>query len=87
MTSFPKPTPTVERGAAGPSNKVAEKKDKKPVKDDYYDRRNYYYDRNIFSSNEPFDPQNRIYTNQASNMHSVWVNIFFLKYYRQVQSA
>jgi len=83
MNSFTKRTPTVERlnpnVNSGPSNQgKGEKKDKRPqVKDDYYDRRNYYYERNIFSSNEPFDPQNRIYTNQASNMHSVWVILLF----------
>ena len=73
--NLPKPTQTVER-QSGPVNKNGagpDKKDKKKVNDDYYNRRNYYYDRNIFSSNEPFDPQNRIYTIQASNMHSVWV--------------
>lgn len=50
------------------------KTDKK-VSDDYYDRVNYYEARNIFSSNEPFNPNNRLYTDHVSNTHSVWNTI------------
>ncbi len=80
MNPFTKPIPTVNRGNANNSGK-GDKKEKKPVQDDYYDRRNYYHERNIFNSNEPIDPQNRIYTNQASNMHSVWVRLFIYLYF------
>ena len=35
----------------------------------------YYEVRNIFSSNEPVNPNNRLYTNYANNTHSVWESI------------
>ena len=47
-------------------------KDRKAVKDDFYDRINYYESRNIFSSNEPFNPGNRLYTDHAAISHPVW---------------
>jgi hypothetical protein len=49
--------------------------EKKNVKDDFYDRINYYESRNIFSTNEAFDPGNRLYTDQASLTHGVWDKI------------
>ncbi len=51
------------------------KNEKKNVKDDFYDRINYYESRNIFSTNEAFDPGNRLYTDQASLTHGVWDKI------------
>jgi hypothetical protein len=51
------------------------KKSDKKVKDDFYDRINYYESRNIFSTNEPFDPGNRVYTDHAANSHKVWEKI------------
>ncbi len=56
----------------GPS--ISSNKEKK-VKDDFYDRVNYYESRNIFSSNEQFNPSNRLYTDPAANTHSVWNTI------------
>ena len=53
-------------------DKKKKDKDKKTVKDDFYDRINYYESRNIFSSNEPFNPSNRLYTDQAALSHPVW---------------
>jgi hypothetical protein len=47
-------------------------KDKKTVKDDFYDRVNYNDSRNIFNSNEPFNPSNRLYTEQALLSHPMW---------------
>jgi hypothetical protein len=52
--------------------KMKKDKDKKAVRDDFYDRINYYESRNIFSSNEPFNPSNRLYTDHASLSHPVW---------------
>jgi hypothetical protein len=51
-----------------------DKKDKK-VRDDFYDRVNYYETRNIFSSNEVYNPGNRLYTDQAVMSHPVWSTI------------
>ena len=51
------------------------KTDTKKVKDDFYDRINYYESRNIFSTNEPFDPGNRVYTDHAGSSHKVWEKI------------
>ncbi len=51
------------------------KNDKMKVKDDFYDRINYYESRNIFSTNEPFDPGNRVYTDHAASSHKVWEKI------------
>ena len=51
------------------------KSDKKNVRDEFYDRINYYESRNIFSTNEAFDPGNRLYTDQASLTHGVWEKI------------
>jgi hypothetical protein len=45
------------------------------VRDDYYDRVNYYEARNIFSSNELVNPGNRLFTNQATLSHPVWDRI------------
>ncbi len=53
-------------------DKKKKDKDRKTVKDDFYDRINYYESRNIFSSNEPFNPSNRLYTDQAALSHPVW---------------
>ena len=50
-------------------------KNDKKVSDDFYDRISYYEARNIFSSNEPVNPNNRLYTNYANNTHSVWESI------------
>ena len=50
-------------------------KDRKAVSDDFYDRINYYEARNIFSSNEHFNPGNRLYTDQAALTHPVWSTI------------
>jgi hypothetical protein len=50
-------------------------KDNKKVSDDFYDRINYYEARNIFSSNEPVNPNNRLYTDHVSGTHSVWNTI------------
>jgi len=52
--------------------KMKKDKEKKAVRDDFYDRINYYESRNIFSSNEPFNPSNRLYTDHASLSHPVW---------------
>jgi hypothetical protein len=57
------------------TEKKKKEKEKKAVKDDFYDRINYYESRNIFNSNEPFNPNNRLYTDQASLTHSVWNTI------------
>ena len=54
---------------------IGPKKNDKKVSDDFYDRINYYEARNIFSSNEPVNPNNRLYTNYANNTHSVWESI------------
>ena len=53
-------------------DKKKKDKEKKAVKDDFYDRINYYESRNILSSNEPFNPSNRLYTDQAALSHPVW---------------
>lgn len=45
------------------------------VSDDFYDRVNYYEARNIFNSNEPVNPNNRLYTDHITNTHSVWNTI------------
>jgi hypothetical protein len=52
--------------------KIKKDKEKRAVRDDFYDRINYYESRNIFSSNEPFNPSNRLYTDHASLSHPVW---------------
>jgi len=56
-------------------NTEKKKNEKKNVKDDFYDRINYYESRNIFSTNEAFDPGNRLYTDHASLTHGVWDKI------------
>ena len=55
----------------GPTKNPSTTKEKK-VSDDFYDRVNYYEARNIFSSNEPVNPNNRLYTDHVTNTHSVW---------------
>jgi hypothetical protein len=55
--------------------KKKKERDRKAVSDDFYDRINYYESRNIFSSNEPFNPSNRLYTDQAALTHPVWSTI------------
>ena len=50
-------------------------KNDKKVSDDFYDRISYYEARNIFSSNEPVNPNNRLYTNYVNNTHSGWESI------------
>ena len=57
------------------NSKKNKDKEKKVVRDDYYDRVNYYESRNIFSSNEPFNPSNRLYTDQAAFTHALWDKI------------
>ncbi len=57
------------------NTKKTQKEKNKNITDLFYDRINYNEMRNVFSSNEPFDPANRIYTNQASSTHSVWNSI------------
>ena len=59
------------------------KNEKKNVKDDFYDRINYYESRNIFSTNEAFDPGNRLYTDQASLTHGVWDKINKSRYHEE----
>jgi hypothetical protein len=56
-------------------DKKKKDRERKAVKDDFYDRINYYESRNIFSSNEPFNPSNRLYTDQAALSHPVWSTI------------
>ncbi len=56
-------------------DKKKKDKERKAVSDDFYDRINYYESRNIFSSNEPFNPSNRLYTDQAALTHPVWSTI------------
>jgi hypothetical protein len=50
-------------------------KDKKIVHDDFYDKINYRESRNIFSSNEVFNPENRLYTENAAFTHALWEKI------------
>lgn len=50
-------------------------KEKKIVRDDFYDKQNYREIRNIFSSNETFDPKNIISTDPAGNTHAIWDKI------------
>jgi hypothetical protein len=50
-------------------------KEKKVVSDDFYDKINYRESRNIFSSNEAFNPENRLYTENAGFTHAVWDKI------------
>lgn len=51
------------------------KKSKDTGSDSFYDRIHYYETRNIFSSNEPVDPENRLYTTNIVNTNSVWNRI------------
>ena len=52
------------------------KKDtKKPITDTYYNKVSYRESRNIFSSNEMVDPDNRLYTDTATRMHQFWVRL------------
>lgn len=49
--------------------------DKKNMKDDFYDRVNYYESRNIFSSHEPFNENLRIYTQLDPKNSEMWRKI------------
>jgi hypothetical protein len=59
----------------GDKNKKDKEKEKKIVRDDFYDKINYRESRNIFSSNEVFNPENRLYTENASFTHALWDKI------------
>jgi rubrerythrin len=47
-------------------------KEKEVIRDDFYDRVNYYESRNIFSTSDVIEYKNRLYTNSANNLHKVW---------------
>lgn len=71
---FPIRDPKVPISSSSNNNK---KKDtKKPITDTYYNKVSYRESRNIFSSNEPVDPENRLYTDTATHMHQFWVCSF-----------
>lgn len=50
-------------------------KEKPVIRDDFYDRVDYYQSRNIFSSNDITPLSNRLNLSQAGTSHRIWQDV------------